>query len=136
MTMLAPMNFQSVLRLALGFHAMQGAKEESLPQEDPSVSSSHAALVMESMRLEDPALRPDTKSTQWSLPESFNMPEPLHDRRRSINQRMSLSLRRLEVHTASEVCLANPPITIMGNAWKTSYCDATAPGKDGWRADL
>lgn len=96
---------------------MQEAKGEIIPQEDPSVSSSHAVPVMESMRLEGPALRPDTKSTQWSLPESISMPEPLHERRRSINQRMSLSLRRLEVHIVFELYL-HPTllITIVGIA--------------------
>ena len=103
------------------------------------MSSSHAAPVMESMRLEGPALRSDAKSAQqlsgseWGLPESISMPEPLHERRRSINQRMSLSLRRLQVHVGSKLYLHQSPlITILCDAWKPLDCEISS--REGWSA--
>ena len=67
------------------------------PQVDHSGTCVHAAQVNESadpVRLES---GPDSESSVKRFAESLGMSEPLQERTRSINRRMSLSLRRLEV---------------------------------------
>ena len=67
------------------------------PQGEHSGTCVHAAQVnapADPVRLES---GPDSESSVKRFAESIGMSEPLQERTRSINRRMSLSLRRLEV---------------------------------------
>ena len=69
----------------------------SAPQVDHSVTCVHAAQVDVPADPVGLGPGPDSESSVKRFAESISMSEPLQERTRSINRRMSLSLRRLEV---------------------------------------